>query len=452
MKTLASPRVLVIDDQEQEARPLLEALWSRGIPVVHSKGLPPIDAADKLSGVRLIFLDLHLQGTGGAHQNLTTTLGLLDQIVDLSQPGIGVVYWTKTPEQRTQFEALIKERLTHFSPAYLIPQDKIQFLTSGTGAMEDLAASIESSLTAQVSHSFLCGWESSVLRGAIATSQSLFEANMAEEKRMRVLATLARAAGGKSIESDRHAVSLLCETMHELLADAIPPREFVDTLEPFGAVLREAIKLLRASPLSTDECSRLNRLLILDPAPDEVLGDVPGALLYGHTTCPIGTRRAFSESAIRGELMEYFISQCAGRAPEDCKAWKDELRKAAVDAIQVWANVTPPCDVAQQRQFLQYRYVGGVLLRIPVPAFLLFRADLPPEARTFAKELPAIRLQAGPRGEGTYLLLLNARQLYGVDRTTARSQKPDLVLRSSVVNELLAWFASHAARPGIISV
>ena len=96
---LSTGRVLVVDDQPEEAVPILTALAEVGVGAVYVRGdkveeLPrqPID------GIRLVFLDMRLDEGGDQKSVLSKTLGVLQQCVPASPMPILVVCWTKHSE------------------------------------------------------------------------------------------------------------------------------------------------------------------------------------------------------------------------------------------------------------------------------------------------------------------------------------------------------------------
>ena len=433
MDALRASRVVVIDNQWNEAAPLLKALWSRGVGAVYSNGTAPDSEAGKLSGVRLIFLDLELDNSvSGAHQFLNTTIGLLDQIVNLREPGIGIVYWTKHAEQAANFEKLVAERLAHFRPMFMLGQDKIKYLSESGPTIDALGNEISAKLSSNKAHAFLCAWEGAVLSGAISTTSAICPGGDSDEKCMKSLAALAKAAGGLSA-SDERAVHDLCEAMHELLSDAIPPKGFFDQIRAFGADLRPRVE----NPgIDITTRLRLNRLLLLDPEPADVKGSHPGAVLMREQLAGLATMRSADVAAIQHELEDLGLS-----------AVKAETH--ARNARQCFINISPPCDVANSKCPWS-RLVGGLLVKIGGDAK---PPDLPASARQYGKELPVFELK-GVTGiaDGSYWLCLNARLLFTVPSTSLSDVGASVALRTSVVSDLLAWFAGHASRPGIIAV
>src|SRR5258708_7058355 len=92
---LASPSVCVIDDEEEDYVPILDALMTLGLGCVHVRGrngdpLPP----KPFEGLRLVFVDLHLSGqvvkSAASH-----TAQVVKAVVSAASGPVLIVIWSK---------------------------------------------------------------------------------------------------------------------------------------------------------------------------------------------------------------------------------------------------------------------------------------------------------------------------------------------------------------------
>jgi hypothetical protein len=95
IKQLASPSVCVIDDEEEEYRPILAALNEMFVSCVHIlgnslEGLPP----QPFKRVQLTFVDLHLSGTVGKDA-ASHTANVFTKVMSPDTAPIVVVIWSK---------------------------------------------------------------------------------------------------------------------------------------------------------------------------------------------------------------------------------------------------------------------------------------------------------------------------------------------------------------------
>lgn len=126
---LGSPPVCVIDDEERDYMPIIEALIGLGVGCAHFRGgngdpLPPTP----LESVRLVFLDLHLTAQVG-RSAAAHTANVFRRIVPADKGPILVVIWSKyasdrldgggAPDDDQPTEAdMLKEMLLGADPGY----------------------------------------------------------------------------------------------------------------------------------------------------------------------------------------------------------------------------------------------------------------------------------------------------------------------------------------------
>lgn len=107
---LAGSRVIVVDDNESEALPIIKAFAKKGIPTSffngESEGYPSEEA--KLSGVRLAVLDMDLVGGGVSDKSKASALSnTLSAILSPSNGPYIVLAWTNNPDLLAKFEEYV---------------------------------------------------------------------------------------------------------------------------------------------------------------------------------------------------------------------------------------------------------------------------------------------------------------------------------------------------------
>jgi hypothetical protein len=118
----------------------------------------------------------------------------------------------------------------------------------------------------------------------------------------------------------------------------------------------------------------------------------------------------------------------------------------------VCIEITPACDHAGNKSHLA-RVLCGILVRIDGNAVKESDLKLPPSSRLFAKELEPLWIDnEAMQLKGVFKLMINARCLLSISLNELRQKKAVFRLRYPVVCDIQAWFASHAARPGYVSV
>jgi hypothetical protein len=129
INNLSSPSVCVIDDEEADYRPILDALMRLGLGCVHVRGdaaapLPP----EPFNGLRLVITDLHLSAPMGKTA-ASHTANVFRSVVSAKTAPIVVVIWSKyagdrvaednlPPEDQPTEAELFKKELLEAEPGF----------------------------------------------------------------------------------------------------------------------------------------------------------------------------------------------------------------------------------------------------------------------------------------------------------------------------------------------
>ena len=104
-------RVVVVDDQEEDARPMLAALNREGTPALHYTGNPAELPAIPLEGVRVVFLDIRIYGMEAQPFKtvLSALVGVMKALVGETNGPYVVIIWTKHPEEFEEVAGKLKD-------------------------------------------------------------------------------------------------------------------------------------------------------------------------------------------------------------------------------------------------------------------------------------------------------------------------------------------------------
>lgn len=94
-------RVLAVDDNQEEIKPLLQALNKLEVPALHYTGRLEELPLRKKVGIRLLFLDIELEGMEGKTdtEKSSTVCEVVSRLIDLQNNGpLFIVFWTKHVE------------------------------------------------------------------------------------------------------------------------------------------------------------------------------------------------------------------------------------------------------------------------------------------------------------------------------------------------------------------
>jgi hypothetical protein len=361
---LASPSVCVIDNEEDDYRPILAALNDLYVGCVHILG----DDVSKLplsvfSGLRLVFVDLHLSGTVGKDA-ASHTANVFLHVVSPDAAPVVVVIWSKyasdlvaqdgvPPEDQETEAALFKRTLLGAEPKY---KGRLIFLEMAKPKPSDqpgdwvavLKQNIGDTLNDQSATDVFWKWDSIVRDACIGVSSILTSLaaqsgdNLAESLK-DVMRRLAHAQGEGNF-SPETAPRHLTAALGELLTDHLEHSDKLANLADHGQWLGAA--LAGAGPDGFS--ARMNGLLL-----SANLSPNPGTFTPGTVYRSTDNDR-FSE--LFGKDFTSLVLLCGPKATS--QKHQEWLAHAKLIAIEI----SPECDVAQG-----YRSCATLLAGLIVP-------------------------------------------------------------------------------------
>jgi hypothetical protein len=260
-------RVVVIDDNYEEVKTLLFALWKKEIPYTYLNGqmeeLPKVP----FSGVRLIFIDIVLgMESPSDKNNAALVANVISRIVGKNPGPYFVVFWTK-------HDPLIEEVLRYLGSANISPVGHINLekptKSDDVLTVTALISRLEEKLSLLESFNYVLEWESLVEEATDNFSANLFSVIPTNDdttewsKRIQsILGTLAlsytESSGLKNDENDiRNAFLLLTDSFKDSLQQIIKTKP-----------LNYTAKLSRES-LNLEQIAKINTSLFVDFHPDK---------------------------------------------------------------------------------------------------------------------------------------------------------------------------------------
>ena len=190
--------------------------------------------------------------------------------------------------------------------------------------------------------------------------------------------------------------------------------------------IKEAFETARKAELSTETEAKLNTKLQIVELPDNSAKPIPGIIYeFGG---PDQVSFPFSKDQ---ELFDSIIDDVF------CKDILDDDKKRLNPIV---LEITPPCDYSQRKNRM-VRFVGGLWVPQEMEHYVKKRA-------IFLKNIGPFYVKVQDR-EDSYHLVLDSHFLFGFKDDECK-WKANYCLRSQILTDVLAWFASHAARPGYI--
>ena len=464
---LASPSVCVIDDEEEDYKPILDALLTLGIGCVHIRGdnmsgLPP----QPFKGLRILFMDLYLSASSGKTA-ATHAANVFKKVVSADTAPVLVVIWSKhsneragdaglPPEDQPTAATLFKEALLEAQPAF---QERLIFTEMSKAKLHErpkdntewirtLQSDIEKKLAEFPACDVLWSWESLIRDSGNSTSEELTA--LASQHRASagsdgdvgsgspslddslklVFRHLVKEQGGPDCpasDAPRHLAAVLAQS----LADQVEHSSGLEILSNHGAWLCEQEGLPKTAPFA----AQLNGILITAAKSSGGPPFVPG-MVYR-----LGDLSKFKDTF--GVPFGHLTWNCYQKV-DTGNTWTHDEWKASV--IHIFIEISPACDF-QQRTRRQALLIAGLM--VPAAGRLnAKRGDAYETLPTFELRWP---IEGSPKSD--VFLTFSCR--YKLTMNPTREPEwliPWFRLRELPTASLRNWHASHAARVGYTSL
>ena len=422
MDGLKTTRVLVVDDDADEATLFMEALAQHGIGSIRFSGevdkLPAEN--NKLTGIRLAVIDMDLDGAGGSVDVVIPRLfGVIGRLLAEDNGPYLAVAWTKHDEYVDSFRERCQSELV-CRPIGIIPMSKTHFTD-----IESISQKVDQAIDESYPLGLLGFWEQAIHRSSGSVMQILPNSTDWVAQSQKSLRLLLNSAAHRKDSAAVKLISLM-STLNSLQFDAI--ETIVATEE--DATGESLIAPLNGIKLSKEDAplkSTLNyRLLCTDVAH----GTAPGNIYTCDGICS-------GESSAFPTLTELI----ADAANPDKPAAVQELECAG--CLPIAMEITPLCDYQQRARGIP-RFICGLAVPEDKGKFLKERAH-------FLRRMDPITFESPPL-IGTMLLTWNSHYVVTVPKSLVESHAGLLRLRPAPLIDVQAWLGGQGNRPGYLSV
>ncbi len=440
MVGLTGTRVIVVDDAEEDALPILQALAKKGIPAAFfnasAEALPA--EGERLSGVRFAILDIDLIGGGADNKSkIAALVNVLGRLLHPDNGPYAVLAWTNHSDLIGEFDARLFATEGLPKPILVVSLAKSACKTDKEFDLAIVAERLETAIAEFSPLLFLNVWEGQCFEAATDVTNTLSalaapDTNEPERWRLewrgqllQLMHAMAESEAGKHLDDGISALTALYSSLSPLHADRMES-DTADLPEPAKRNSPELISADAARDCGTERKAKINSMLHL----------------ACNNLCPFHAGNAYlatgqqlllglipSADALFDDLM-----QKSRNTPEN----KSELAKVSA-VVFVEANAT--CDHVQKNVRFA-RLVAGVL--VPLNKI----ADIKRDAE-FIWQLGPLFVRPPVAAEGVYYLYLSSRHLVSLKPDEMAQLRPMMRLRSQAFASLQAWFASRMARPGV---
>lgn len=438
---IPSPRIAVIDDEEDSVKAIRESLESMDtscLPVLVTAGRPSVAAP--IRGIRLLFLDVHL--VSGNQQGAVlydTNASILQQVLASDNGPYVLVVWTSHKAERDGLLAHISEHYPNIpQPLASLVMAKEEYRKGAAFDMHKVAARIAELLKDQPQANALLYWENAVdlacgdLIGRLCgfVPRAKMFVGDSTEKLERTLTAIAQSAVGTD-NLKGNELGAINDGLMPLLVDRLAhlPDQDGKLLEVWKKAISKP-----ADKISLEKSEKIDLDSMYHVAPSK-----PSPIACG-------TRGAIYELPKGSDLGKILPGDSLEKVFRGYFQPREEVTKqmAALKDAVTWCLVglRAACDQAQPKDGTN-RLILSAKIKEPLGIGGLGHFK---QNEAIFVTMPLIN------GDHAFKLVLNFRFLITLsdEQLTSLSIQPLWRLRDNMCSVIETQFATHACRPGLM--
>ncbi len=439
---LTGTRVIVVDDDEKDALPILKAFAKKGIPTAFfdgsRRGLPL--KGNRFTGVRLAILDMDLIGGGASEKSKAAAL--VKCLVNILSPNNGpyaVLAWTNHPDLLKFFEDYVFSAKNVPKPIFSIMLTKAECRNKREklGNLEVISKKLDHKLTQVSPLMFLQAWEEKCFSAATQVSNTLSDlasSGVAELDEWRslwkaqlleLMHAMSEEAVGKILDKDT-ILNGLYSSLNPLHTDRLES----NTAGLSASLAEYSTEIIAASEdCGLERKARINSMLHLS---FENLRYFTAGNMYKFSS-KIDPNWKLNPH----QLLEDFIQ---GKKGEEQSSKK--INEVSKSSVPVLVEVSAACDHAQKNIRIA-RFIFGLIIPAAERKKLNYKAD-------FIWEFGPFFLEKLIADAGQYYFYFSARDIVTLELKKALKMKVVARIRRQALSDLQSWLAHHSARPGMM--
>ncbi len=466
MNLPVSGRVVIVDDKFQEALPLIRILSQRRVGVTFFSGrvedLPPEPFRD----VRIIFLDIVLEGLEGASDKtkISTLMNVVKKIVSKENGPFVLAVWTKHPDLIGQLQNALKKEGFYF---VIVNIEKNDFFEenddiwvfrekdeNGNDNISKLLGKIAEEVGSIDIFKIFINWENIAHDAAAMTVNEISKFSEFDEhwngEMKKIFFSLAKAHAGKLVENmaNREKIISAFHTFNQMFSDIF--EKDLQLMEIEGISLEK-------SDINDGIKGKINSRILLDFR--ETKKVYPGSV-YKTTRGELNT---LIYDAIDQYLLIPDFARSKGMDKQNVLTKKGKIKKKFKQefdsffreirkrlkktSIPVVIEVSPVCDHAQ-RKIKKNRYIEGFLCPaiIKVEGTQIKLKDKLKRNALFLYVTPVIKYK-----NRQYILVLDFRYFGSFSIDNFSSNKEVLFrIRKELLSDIQIKLSSHINRTGVL--
>lgn len=429
---LKSTRVIVVDDEERDALPIMKALAKKGIPCAYFHGanikeLP--EEKDKFTGIRLAILDMDLvPGVGDKKSKISTLISCLERLLSPDNGPYIALIWTNNPGLKDLFEKNIFSNTNLPNPIDIIMLTKAECKNKGELDIGIIEEKIENTFRSFSPLKIIQAWEGKNFEAATEVTNILssFITDEKDPDKLRdawkvqilnLMFSLAKEAVGKNLDESTVLIGLY-NSLNPLHADRM--ENYIGDLSDSLSLNAEEV-LKNKDDCGIEQKSKINTMLHLAFKEDS---EHCGGNIY----------------EFKGKAPVWVPSRDALLMDLSKDNSEVNRKNIAQKCQNVVIEVSASCDHAQ-KNIRMLRFLAGLLVPRSEKSKI--------KEAEFIWDFGPVLVEKNKR-QRPYFFYFSARHLVTCSPDKTSKMKPFARLRSQALISLQTWFARHASRPGLV--
>lgn len=411
-----SGRIVLIDDDESEAKPLINSLEKKGLFVNFFTGESEQLPNKPIPRVRVVFLDLVLGQSLRIREVISTLTGVLRALIDWEKNGpLLLACWTAHPQMTREIsDALRNQGLDHLLAVLKKSECKN---SKGRFVLRKVQKQLKEKLHGNESLELFFLWENLVGRAASNIANNFFQLEQRNglwNDRMRVVfLKLAKAVLGENVKPTN--VNQVIENAFHSLNSAFLDELRLETRKTptIGKINMSFLGLANKEQNSSTD-GKVNSKLILTQKFDNM--PIPGNVYRNAIVPKVSIEELLKDDAFKNEWAKK-------------NTFKQLLRHIVLE-------ITPVCDHAQQKS-LKSRMLPGVLWP---HAFKNKRK----RKGEYSYVSPIIEFD-----DELYEMVFDFRTFTSINFIKLRGKRPIFMVQNELLADIQSRLASHVSRLGV---
>lgn len=449
-------RIAIVDDNIEQAQPLMSVLSRHNIPYVFYKGddvkyLPQAPEND----IRILFLDLNLLGEKiEKEKDIRSVLfSVLRRIISPQNYPYVLIFWSRQESEYGEIlNNLFKTDLRECSPIAIANYVKSDFFPNFSQELDESAddekimEELKKILSELPAYSYLMQWENCIHNSADETIQAIFHDFHSQDNWKNSANCILDMFAHSYLDKQYRETSLEDQAKASLffLNDV-----YYDTLESIiaNSKIENVVELQyeEDADLTSDIKSKVNNYLLMSKSQTQI--NQPGCIFTGtdnSVECVKCSKAILNDSLNTEDIWNQVKEEYKDTRQQDAKNLYDQLMKKRREAIfstslPCGVVVTPACDYAQKKAKYD-RIVMGLIIDSCYKELIDTKSEAIYVSPVFDE------------GLHERVLVLNYRYFLTQDLRKVNGIKQLCRIRNSALSEIQSKLARHINRQGIMNL